>query len=234
MINIQHTQLQNYFTKPFDKDIAFVLLPKTKDSLQVAKKFVLDSMQSGIKQIIKIGSLGPWRLMHNQFDSFLKESDIPYTSFDIAPLMNHIFIEQYKDGVLFDYRNNAPAPYLDPKCLVGAIEQAIGNEKHYNQNYKCTGSKQYKITDIKDMLNANSYPVTSIEKTTNNKIHKMTDSNQDFIMMSHIADKYQQGWFPAITNDLEVHFQLKNRTFEQFLSQDSSIYKNTQDADRYL
>ena len=87
MIEINDTQLKNYFTKKIDKDIALVLLPKNQDALTIAKQFVLNAMDSGVKQIIKIGSLGPWRLMHRQFDSFITESGIPYTSFDIAPLM---------------------------------------------------------------------------------------------------------------------------------------------------
>ena len=234
MITIQDTQLKNYFTKEYNEDISFLLLPKNKDTLKTAKEFILKAKDSNIKQIIKIGSLGPWRLIHNQIDCFLKESDIPYTNFNIAPLMNHIFIEQYKNNTLFDYRNNSPAPYLDPKCLVGAIEQAVGNEKHYNKNYQCTGELQYTIKDIEKILNQNGYQVDKIENTTNNKIHNMTDDNHDFIMMYIIADNYQKGWYPPITDDIQTNFNLKSRTFEQFLAQDSSIYKNTHDADRYL
>lgn len=234
MIKIHDTQLKKYFTKEIDKNIALVLLPKNKDALTIAKEFVLDAMESGVKQIIKIGSLGPWRLMHGQFDSFIKESGIPYTSFDIAPLMSHIFIEQYKDKVLYDYRYNAPAPYLDPRCLVKAIEQSVGNKTHYNKNYKCTGEKQYTITDITDILDKNNYPVNRIENTTNNKIHKMTFDNHDFLMMSKIADHYKKGWYPGITTDLQVNFGLSGRNFEQFILQDQNIYSNIHDDDRYL
>ena len=234
MIEINDTQLKNYFTKKIDKDIALVLLPKNQDALTIAKQFVLNAMDSGVKQIIKIGSLGPWRLMHRQFDSFITESGIPYTSFDIAPLMSHIFIEQYKDKVLYDYRYNAPAPYLDPRCLVQAIEQASGNKVHYNKNYKCTGTKQYTITDIKSVLDKTNNPVEKIENTHNNKIHKMTADNQDFTMMSRLADKYKKGWYPPITTDLQANFGLSGRTFEQFVLQDQDVYSVSHDADRYL
>jgi hypothetical protein len=234
MIEINDTQLKNYFTKKIDKDIALVLLPKNQNALTIAKEFVLNAMDSGVKQIIKIGSLGPWRLMHSQFDSFIKESSIPYTSFDIAPLMSHIFIEQYKDKVLYDYRHNAPAPYLDPRCLVQAIEQAAGNKVHYNKNYKCTGTEQYTITDIKSVLDRTNNPVEKIENTHNNKIHKMTADNQDFTMMSRLADNYKKGWYPQITTDLQANFGLSSRTFEQFVLQDQDIYSISHDADRYL
>ena len=89
MITIQDTQLKNYFTKEYNEDISFLLLPKNKDTLKTAKEFILKAKDSNIKQIIKIGSLGPWRLIHNQIDCFLKESDIPYTNFNIALVHTH-------------------------------------------------------------------------------------------------------------------------------------------------
>lgn len=103
----------------------FLLLPKKQNTLELGKQFIIKAMDSKIKQVIKIGSLGPWRLIHGQLDKFMLESGIAYTSFDIAPLMNNIFTEQYNDGILLDYRDNAPAPYLDPVVLATAIEKAL-------------------------------------------------------------------------------------------------------------
>ena len=124
------------WTPLLDSDAVFLLLPKSKNTLSLVKRFILKAMDSKIKHIIKIGSLGPWRLVHNQIDRFLSESGIPYTSFDIAPLMNNIFTEQYitKDETLLDYRKNAPAPYLDPVCLSSAIEQCILKKEYFNRD----------------------------------------------------------------------------------------------------
>tara|TARA_Y100001937_G_C7086530_1_gene315612 strand:+ start:471 stop:1250 length:780 start_codon:yes stop_codon:yes gene_type:complete len=220
-----------------DSDIVFLLLPKTKDTLEMAKKFTVSAMDSNIKQIVKIGSLGPWRLVHNQIDKFILESGIAYTSFDIAPLMNNIFTEQYikEDKTLLDYRDNAPAPYLDPVCLASAIEQSFGKVQHYNKNYKCTGEIQYTITDIKDILIQKGYPVQDIKNTTNNKLHKLTDSNPDSVMMDHIGNRYKtEGWFPLISDDLKNSFQLEGRSFKQFITDDQHIFEQRLENDDCL
>jgi len=203
----------------------------------MTKKFVVSAMNSNIKQIVKIGSLGPWRLVHNQIDKFILESGIAYTSFDIAPLMNNIFTEQYinQDNTLLDYRDNAPAPYLDPVCLASAIEQSIGNDEHYNKNYKCTGDTQYTITDIKDILIEKGYPVEQIIDTTNNKLHKITDGNPDSVMMDHIGNRYKtEGWFPLISDDLKDNFGLEGRSLEQFIIEDQHIFKQRLENDNCL
>tara|TARA_R110001592_G_scaffold137678_7_gene355938 strand:+ start:5839 stop:6612 length:774 start_codon:yes stop_codon:yes gene_type:complete len=210
-----------------NSDVVFLLLPKNKNTLESAKQFILTAMNSKIKHIIKIGSLGPWRLVHNQIDTFLKESQIAYTSFDIAPLMNNIFTEQYltEDKALLDYRDNAPAPYLDPKCLASAIEQSIDNDEHKNKNYRCTGDKQYTITQVSDILNSKGYPVTKIKPTTNQVLHKLSDQN-DEVLMTHISQRYMtEGWFPPVSDNLAKYFKTRSRTLEQFIDQDKNIFE---------
>lgn len=228
---------EDTWTPLLDSDYIFLLLPKTKHTLQAVKQFVLKAMDSNIKHIIKIGSLGPWRLIHNQIDSFMLESGIPYTSFDIAPLMNNIFTEQYKadTGTLLDYRGGAPAPYLDPICLSSAIEQSIGRKEHYNKNYKCTGDMQYTISEIKDILIEKGYPVNYIEDTTNNRIHKLVDGDPDTMMMDHIGNKYKtEGWFPPVSSDLNKKFNTHARNLEEFIDQDKHIFSKRFTDDRNL
>jgi len=224
------------WTPLLDSDAVFLLLPKSKNTLSLVKRFILKAMDSKIKHIIKIGSLGPWRLVHNQIDRFLSESGIPYTSFDIAPLMNNIFTEQYitKDETLLDYRKNAPAPYLDPVCLSSAIEQCILKKEYFNRNFKCTGDKQYTIADVKEILIMKGYPVQKIQDTTNNKIHRLSDSDPDTLMMGHIGNRYiSEGWYPPISNDLVKYFGTKGRKLEQFIDQDKNIFERrfTNDKD---
>ena len=155
-----------------ESDVLFLLLPKDKKTLDKTKKFVLSAMNSNIKHIIKIGSLGPWRLIHTQLNSFLLESRIPYTSFNIAPLMNNIFTEQYDSDnkIFYDYRNNAPAPYLDPACLAKAIEESMGKEIHFNKSYSCTGNTQYTTKEVVEILKAKNYDVQKTQHITSSTI----------------------------------------------------------------
>ena len=228
---------EDTWTPLLESDVIFLLLPKNKNTLQAVKQFVVEAMESKIKHIIKIGSLGPWRLIHNQIDKFIIESGIPYTSFDIAPLMNNIFTEQYigQDSKLLDYRKNAPAPYLDPICLASAIEQCILAKEHFNRNYKCTGDVQYTMTEVKNILIQKGYPVNTIEDTTNNKIHRLSDKDPDTKMMDHIGNRYKtEGWHPPISGDLAKYFNTQSRTLEQFIDQDKNIFEKRFINDRDL
>lgn len=225
----------NTWTPLLDSEVVFLLLPKKQNTLELAKRFIIEAMDSKIKQVIKIGSLGPWRLIHGQLDKFMLESGIAYTSFDIAPLMNNIFTEQYNDGILLDYRNNAPAPYLDPVVLATAIEKSIGKEEHYFKNYKCTGETQYTITDLKDILIKEGYPVTEVKDTSNNQIHKIKNTDPDSIMMDHIGNRYKtEGWFPLISNDMNHTFNLNGRTLRRFIADDRHIFTNRMENDNCL
>jgi hypothetical protein len=211
-----------------ESDILFLLLPKNKNTLEKAKQFILSAMDSNIKQIIKIGSLGPWRLIHNQLNHFIRESRIPYTSFNIAPLMNNIFTEQYNgdEKVFYDYRNNAPAPYLDPVCLAKAIEDSMGKEIHFNKDYSCTGKIQYTTDEVVEILKSKNYDVQKIVDTSNGTLHSMKDDNNDFIMMKHIANRYKtEGWYPPISDDLPSVFNSHSRPLEQFIDEDVDIFQ---------
>jgi hypothetical protein len=225
------------WTPLMESDVVFLLLPKHKDTLAMAKRFVLSARNSNVKHIIKIGSLGPWRLIHQQLDAFMMEAQVPYTSFDIAPMMNNIFTEQYDpaEHTLLDYRGNAPAPYLDPVCLASAIEQCVDRDEHKNRNYKCTGRIQYTIKEIRDVLNSKGYQVDVIKDTTNNNIHKMTDTNSDFVMMGHMAERYKtEGWHPNVSQDLPKYFNTHGRTLEQFIDQDRHIFERRFEDDSSL
>lgn len=214
------------WTPLVNSDVVFLLLPKHKDTLDGTKKLILRLMDSSVKHIIKIGSLGPWRLIHNQIDTFIKESGIAYTSFDIAPLMNNIFTEQYiaEHHTLLDYRGGSPAPYLDPRCLASAIEQSVDNDNHKNRNYRCTGNTQYTISQVKDILNSTGFTVDKVETTSNQVLHDLKDTN-DQLLMTKISERYTtEGWFPPVSNDLKENFNTNARTLEKFISEDRHIF----------
>ena len=209
-----------------DSDAVFLILPKTETVLDDAKRFMLSAMDSNIKHIIKIGSLGPWRLIHSQLESFMREARIPYTSFDIAPLMNNIFTEQYNNGVLDNYRGRATAPYLDPVCLATAIEACVLDSSHYYKNYNATGIVQLGIEQVANTMIANGFPVTKIVDAQYAKSHTaMENYTHDFALMKTLGARYvTENWTPHASLDLKRVFNLDSRTLDQFIKDDKHIF----------
>ena len=148
--------------------------------------------------------------------------------------MNNIFTEQYVDGVLLNYRHNTPAPYLDPRVLALAIQQAMRREALLNFNIKATGLSQYSIEDVKRILESNGYPVTCIKTIHNNQLHKNTGITADQRLMSAISDDYALGIYPKINTDITRMFGAVHRTLERFVVEDSQYFLNLQAGDKNL
>jgi len=178
--------------------------------------------------------MGSWRVIHNQIDAYIRDCGINCISFDISVLMNNIFTEQYVDGVLLNYRHDTPAPYLDPRVLALAIQQAMRREALLNFNIKATGLSQYSIEDVKRILESNGYPVTSIKTIHNNQLHKNTGMSADQRLMSDISDDYALGIYPKINTDVTRMFGAVHRTLERFVVEDVNYYTKSYEGDRNL
>ena len=212
----------------------FLIVPKIPHVLDHCKDFVYTAKQAGVKKIVKIGSMGSWRVIHNQIDTYIRDCGINCISFDISVLMNNIFTEQYVDGVLLNYRYDTPAPYLDPRVLALSIQQAMRREALLNFNIKATGLSQYSIEDVKRILESNGYPVTSIKTIHNNQLHKNAGMSADQRLMSDISDDYELGIYPKITTDVTRMFGAVHRTLERFVVEDAQYYTCMQEGDKNL
>ena len=234
-LNYVHYDIKDETTWGFlhDCNNLFLIVPKIPYVLEHCKNFIYTAKQAGVNKIVKIGSMGSWRVIHNQLDVYIRDCGINCISFDISVLMNNIFTEQYVDGVLLNYRHNTPAPYLDPKALANAIEQAMDREALLNFNIKATGRFQYSIEDVERILESNGYPVTCIETIHNNQLHKNAGVSADQRLMSDISDDYALGIYPKISTDLSM-FGVISRSLEDFVEQDSQYFLNLQAGDKNL
>lgn len=220
-----------------DSEYVFLLLPKTPQLLELSKDFILAAEQSRIRQIIKIGSLGPYRAIHQQLECFMRLCRVPYTSFDIAPLMNNIFTEQYDydTATLENYRGQATAPYLDPRCLANAIESVVGNSQHYNRNYAMTGPHQLTIHQVVESLRTGGWPVDRIHNVGYETTHTSLRSlDADHRLMKKLGSRYYtELWAPAVSKDWKL-FNGDHRTLDQFIAQDVAIYTKLMELDKDL
>ena len=234
-LNYVHYDIKDETTWGFLHECSnlFLIVPKIPHVLEHCKNFIYTAKQAGVKKIVKIGSLGSWRVIHNQLDTYIRDCGINCISFDMSVLMNNIFTEQYVGTTLLNYRHDTPAPYLDPKALAEAIEQAMNREALLNFNIKATGRFQYSIEDVQRILELNGYPVTSIETTHNNQLHKNAGVSADQRLMSAISDDYALGIYPLISTDLNM-FGVTSRTLEDFVKQDSQYFLNLQSGDKNL
>jgi hypothetical protein len=212
----------------------FLVVPKIPRALDHCKEFVYTAKQAGVKKIVKIGSMGSWRVIHNQIDAYIRDCGINCISFDISVLMNNIFTEQYVGTTLLNYRHDTPAPYLDPKVLALAIQQAMRREALLNFNIKATGLSQYSIEDVKRILESNGYPVTSIKTIHNNQLHKNAGVSADQRLMSDISDDYALGIYPKVSTDITRMFGAVHRTLERFVVEDVNYYTKSYEGDRNL
>lgn len=214
----------------------FFIVPKTPNTMEDSKRFILAAREAGVEHIVKIGSLGPWRVIHNQLNQFIQSAGIICSNIDIAPLMNNIFTEQYNEetGVLLNYRHHTPAPYLDPQALADLICFLMDQVGPISRSISATGIQQYFIEDVKVALEDNGYPVSSIENTHNDKLHKNPSLTPDQQLMTDLANDYGRGIYPLVSTSLWEEFWISSRTLEEFIQQDQQYYKKSFAEDKNL
>jgi hypothetical protein len=214
----------------------FFIVPKTPNTMEDSKRFVLSAREAGVEHIVKIGSLGPWRVIHNQLNQFIQSAGIVCSNINIAPLMNNIFTEQYnkETGVLLNYRHQTPAPYLDPQALAQLIRFLMDQDNPTSQSINATGIQQYFIKDVQQALESNGYPVHSIENTHNDKLHKNPSLTPDQQLMTELGNDYERGLYPLVDNILWEEFCIGSRTLEEFIQQDQKYYEKNFAEDKNL
>lgn len=208
-------------------DCLFYIVPKTENTVDNSKKFFLAAAEAKVKHIVKLGSLGPWRVIHRQLNEFIKECGMICSNIDHAPLMNNIFTEQYNQETktLINYRDKTPAPYIDPLALVRLIEHLMEINNPVSQDIIATGEKQYYIEDVKGILEKHGYVVNKIVQSHNDKMHKNPRLTPDQQLMTILGNDYALGKYPMVSDVLSRKFNIYSRTFEEFVEQDKQFYE---------
>lgn len=237
-LNFVSYDIQDHTTWDFlnHTESLFFIVPKTPNTMEDSKHFVLAARDAGVKHIVKIGSLGPWRVVHNQLNQFIQSAGIVCSNINIAPLMNNIFTEQYdsETGVLLNYRYHTPAPYLDPRALAELIMLLMDQYQPLSRSINATGKDQYFIADVIHDMEANGYPVSRVESTHNDKLHKNPSLTSDQQLMTELANDYQRGIYPLVDTVLWDEFRIGNRSLDEFIRQDTHLYTKSFIEDKNL
>lgn len=216
-----------------DIDALFLYIPKKPGTVEQTKKFFLHCADCGVKHIVKLGSLGPYRVVHKQLDVYAKEF-MNVTTLHIAPLMNALFYEQYKDRTLYNYRNNTSAPYLDPQVLIFIINKILGDSFYFNYELEITGETQYFIKDVALILDECGFPVEDVVNIPYSKTHDIDDRNADEILLARLGQRYYEGWFPKVSLTTQNHFRITSRSLVDFIHEDRHLLKLNYLEDCYL
>lgn len=247
----KNTILSRYFTKDtnfidldiFNKaswylvdniDALFLYIPKKPGVIEQTKKFLLYCFDVGVKHIVKLGSLGPYRLVHKQLDTFAKECGVNVTTLSIAPIMNSIFYEQYDKGTLLNYRGPTSAPYLDPQVLIYTINKVLGDAFYFGYELEITGDEQYFIKDVALILDECGFPVKDIVNIPYSKTHDIDDRDADEILLARLGQKYYEGWFPKVSLTTQNHLKISGRSFADFVHDDRHLLSLKYLDDCYL
>ena len=237
-LNFVSYDIQDESTWNFLKqtDCLFFIVPKTPNTMEDSKRFILEARDAGVKHIVKIGSLGPWRVVHNQLNQFIQSAGIVCSNINIAPLMNNIFTEQYNPdtSVLLNYRHHTPAPYLDPRSLAELIIFLMDQIEPISRSVNATGKQQYFIADVISDMEANGYPVSRVESTHNDKLHKNPSLTPDQQLMTELANDYSRGIYPLVDTSLWDDFRIHSRSLDEFIKQDTHLYKKSFAEDKNL
>lgn len=247
----KNTILSQYFPKDvnyidvdiFDKstwnqvdnlDKMFMYIPKKENTVEQTKEFLLYCADKSIQHIVKLGSLGPYRMIHQQLDSFAEEAGLYITTLAIAPLMNAIFYEQYCDKVLYDYRFGGSAPYLDPEALAHVIHYTLTSNFTWKTPLHITGDEQYTIYDIALYMEDAGYDVETITDRVYTKTHDIDSRDADEKLLARLGEKYMHGWFPETSNSVKTLFYYSGRSFAQFLVEDKDKIAMQFEEDKWL
>jgi hypothetical protein len=199
-------------------------IPNMYSALERAKSFILACRHTNIEHIVLLGSTGPRKVVYDQLETYIFNCGISYTTIVATPLMNDIFTEQYKNSVLFNYRANTPVPYLDPICLAKTIELTMENTALYNKKIYATGTTQYYIQDVKKELVTAGYAVDKVDNIHTDKLFKTFGLSGDQILMTQLADEYDNNKYPDISDDIYKLFRLSNRSLSTFITEDKYIF----------
>jgi len=217
-----------------DLDKIFMYIPKKARTVEQTKEFLLYCADQGVDHIVKLGSLGPYRMIHQQIDSFANEAGLYITTLAIAPLMNAIFYEQYCNKVLYDYRYGGSAPYLDPEALAHVIHYTLHSNYVWKTPLHITGDEQYTIYDIALHMEDCGYDVESITDRVYTQTHDIDSRDADEMLLARLGEKYMHGWFPETSDTVKTLFYYSGRSFAQFLADDKDKIAMRFEEDKWL
>lgn len=150
--------------------------------------------------IVKFGSLGPQRVIHDAIDAELRKY-CRVISLQLAPTMQSVLDEQIVDDVINDYRYARPAPYVSAEdaaaIAVHATEDSVTKDV-----LLVTGSENLTVNDLQKLFRPyKNYQIQSLSPDL------FVDQYQIYSkhIQQQVAGAYNQyqHWNPEPSTDLK-------------------------------
>jgi len=191
-------QDRNTYTLLNSYDRVFLSFPVNKlDILQLLPELV-KNLRRG-QTIVKFGSLGPQRVIHDLIDSEIRKH-CNLISLQLAPTMSSLLSEQVAGSVLYDYRYGLPAPYVSThaaaEIAVKATEVGVDSDV-----INVTGPENLDITQVLELL-SKYYNLAILPLDGKTFVNSYVCSEEIKNKLCNLYDEYKVQ-YPAVSTDLE-------------------------------
>lgn len=189
----------NTYTSLNSYDRVFLSFPVNKINILDLLPDFLSTVRPD-QTIIKFGSLGPQRVIHDVVDTELRRC-CRVISLQLAPTMQSVIDEQIADNIINDYRYARPAPYVaaeDAAALaVRATEESVTKDV-----LSVTGSENLTVNELHQLFKRyKNYQIQSLAPDL------FVDQYQHYskCIQQQIANAYNQyqTWNPVPSTDLK-------------------------------
>lgn len=182
---------------PYDR--LFLSFPVNKINILNLLPRFLSTINSS-QTIVKFGSLGPQRVIHDLIDRELRQK-CQVISLQLAPTMQNIIDEQICSRQLLDYRCGRPAPYVAAEDAANLAVRAVEHTVTKN-TLAVTGPENLTLQQVRNILaNHQWYDINTISADVFCEQYKLYDT----AILSQITQLYSQYecWNPVPSTDLE-------------------------------
>lgn len=196
-----------------DYDRLFLAFPINKvDILSVLPEFVKHLRKD--QTLIKFGSLGPQRCVHDIIDAEIRKH-CNLITLQLSHVMSSLITEQVDGSVLYDFRFGNPSPYVSPEAAAQAAVWAT--EKGLDADViEVTGPENLNINQVRDILN-DYLDIQTIQTMDGKKFVEEYRCSEELKQAARdIYDQYKTS-YPEVSSDLRRN-GIPNMTLSKWMS----------------
>ncbi|QMU27735.1 SDR family oxidoreductase [Adhaeribacter radiodurans] len=217
----------------------FLITPLTHNQVEIAKNFIDEAKQVGVKQIVRLSAigadaepgiqLGRW---HHEIEKHLENSGIPYvilrpTSF-MQNFINYAGASILQENKIYQPLGEGKVSYIDAHNIAAVAKVVLTQNDFKNQVLELTGPEAISVQEVAAILSeVTGRTITYVDVPDQAARQAMSSMHApDWMIdaMMELNNISKSGYAATVTDTVEKITGQRGRTFKEFAQENAHFF----------